>query len=207
MGYFPFFVELSEKQGLIVGGGTVALRKVQKLLPYGPRLAVAAPELHGELRTICGLELRERPFVPEDLEGCDFVIAATDDHALNHRIAALCRERGILVNVADCKEDCTFLFPALVKRGDLSVGISTSGAGPTAAIYFKERIADLLPERLEEILAYLEAARETVKDQIPEESRRRQLLRELFDECMRAGGPLPGTALPEKLQAAQEVHG
>lgn len=204
MGYFPFFVELSEKRGLIVGGGAVALRKVQKLLPYGPRLTVVAPEIGADIRAIGGLDLRERPFVPEDLALGDFVIAATDDHTLNHQIAERCKVQKIPVNVVDCKEDCSFLFPALVRRGDLSVGISTSGVGPTAAVYLKERIGELLPERFEEILAYLEKARETVKTQIPEENARKRLLRELFYDCMEAGGPLTDEALAEKLRAAQE---
>lgn len=204
MGYFPFFAELSEKHGLIVGGGAVALRKVQKLLPYGPRLTVVAPEIGEEIRGIDGLDLRERPFVPEDLDVCGFVIAATSDRALNHQIAELCHEQRIPVNVADSKEDSSFLFPALVKRGELSVGISTSGAGPTAAIYLKERISELLPERFEEILAYLEDARETVKEQVPEECLRKRLLRDLFYDCMRAGRPLTDAELAKKLRAVRE---
>ena len=87
MGYFPFFVELTGKQGLVVGGGAVALRKVQKLMPYGPALTVVAPEFCGALRETSGVTLLERPFAPEDLAYRDFVIAATDDHGLNLRIA------------------------------------------------------------------------------------------------------------------------
>lgn len=204
MGYFPFFVELSEKHGLIVGGGAVALRKVQKLLPYGPQLTVVAPRIEEEMRSIGELDLWERPFVSGDLDVCDFVIVATGDRALNHRIAELCHEQRIPVNVADSKEDSSFLFPALVKRGELSVGISTSGAGPTAAIYLKERIAELLPERFEEILAYLEDARETVKRQIPEECLRKRLLKALFYDCMRVGRPLTDAELAEKLRTVRK---
>lgn len=204
MAYFPFFTELSEKRGLIVGGGAVALRKVQKLLPYGPRLTVVAPVIDADIRAIGGLDLRERPFAPGDLAFADFVIAATGDRGLNHQIAERCKSRLIPVNVVDCKEDCSFLFPALVKRGELSVGISTSGAGPTAAIYLRERIEELLPERFEEILAYLEGVRGTVKDRVPEESGRKRLLRELFYDCMRAGRPLTDAELGEKLRTAQE---
>ena len=65
--------------------------------------------------------------MPEDIEGCAFVIAATDDRELNHRISALCQEKEILVNVVDDKDYCGFLFPSLVKEGKLTVGISTAG--------------------------------------------------------------------------------
>lgn len=204
MGYFPFFVELTGKQGLVVGGGAVALRKVRKLLPYGPALTVVAPALCGGLRETAGVTLVERPFMPEDLADRDFVIAATDDHGLNLRIAELCKVRRIPVNVADCKEACTFLFPALVKRGDLSVGISTGGAGPTAAVYLKERFAELLPERFEEILAYLEAVREAAKERLPEEAARKRLLADVFSACMEAGRPLTDAELAEALQRARE---
>ena len=137
MGYFPFFVDLEGQPGLIVGGGTVALRKADKLLPYGPHLTVVSPHILPELERIPGLTLSRREFSPADLDGMLFAIAATDDRGLNRRIAELCRERHIPVNAVDDREACSFLFPALVKRGDLSVGISTGGASPTAAIWLK----------------------------------------------------------------------
>ena len=75
MAYFPFFVDLNGKTGLIVGGGAVALRKARKLLPYGPRLTVAAPEIRPEFRELEAVELRRRPFAAADLDGCDFAVA------------------------------------------------------------------------------------------------------------------------------------
>lgn len=208
MSYFPFFVDLSGRRGLIVGGGAVALRKIQKLLPYGPVLTAAAPAFCPGLRDTAGVTLLERPFSPEDLDRCDFVIAATDDRALNHQIAELCGARRLPVNVADCKEDCSFLFPALIQRGALSVGISTGGAGPTAAVYLKERFTELLPEGFEEILAFLETARETVKGALPgEEARRKRLLAQLFYDCMEVGRPLSQAELTKKIQAVKEdIH-
>ena len=68
------------------------------------------------------------------------VIAATDDRETNHTVAALCREKNIPENVADDPAACTFLFPALVQQGEFSAGISTGGASPTAAAYFKDRL-------------------------------------------------------------------
>lgn len=190
MGYFPFFVELSGQSGLIVGGGTVALRKVQKLLPYGPRLTVVAPRFTAELAGIPSLTLRQRSFSPEDLAGMSFVIAATGNPAVNHEISALCRAAKIPVNVVDDKEACSFLFPALVQRGSLSVGISTGGSSPTAAIWLKQQINTLLPDRLDCILAWLETQRPALKALCPDESRRAALFARLFAACLDAGGPL-----------------
>ncbi len=184
MGYFPFFIELADQEGLIVGGGVTALRKLQKLLLYGPRLTVAAPEFCPEIQNTLGVTLLRQPFVDELLDGKSFVIAATDDPALNHRISLLCGRRKIPVNVVDDKEACTFLFPALVKKGELSIGISTGGASPSAAIYLKERIEALVPDNIEELLEYLEAQRETARTFFAEDSCRKAFLKELFLLCL-----------------------
>ena len=135
MSYFPFFMDLEGREGLVIGGGSVALRKVEKLRPYGAKLTVIAPKILPELKKTEEISCMEIPFTPTALEGKMFVIAASDDPEVNHEAALLCRERGILVNVVDDKEECSFLFPALVKRGELSVGISTGGASPSAAVY------------------------------------------------------------------------
>ncbi len=205
MACFPFFVELSGAQGLVVGGGAVALRKIQRLLPFGPWLTVTAPALLPEIRAIPGLRLCQRPFEEEDLHsGLAFVVAATDDRAENHKIAALCRERCIPVNVVDDSEECSFLFPALVQRGKLTVGISTAGASPTAASWLKEQIAALLPASLEAILDYLDSLRPEIQARIGEEKRRTAVFRELFFTCLAQGRPLTGTEL-EQLLAKQEA--
>lgn len=190
MAYFPFFVDLDGKEGLVVGGGVVALRKLQKLLPYGPHLTAMAPKFLPEIKEITNITCLEIPFTPSALEGKSFVIAATDDHSLNQEIADLCCEKNIPLNVVDDPESCSFLFPALVKRGALSVGISTGGASPSAAVYVKERVEEALPECFEEILGYLASVRETIKSTIPEESCRAKILKGLFDTCMERGRPL-----------------
>lgn len=203
MGYFPFFMELERQEGLIVGGGTVALRKVEKLLPYGPRLTVAAPELLPALEAIPELTLLRRPFGPDLLEGKLFVVAATDDRALNRCIAAECRHRRIPVNAVDDRDACTFLFPALVKRGDLSVGISTGGASPSAAVYLKDRIAGLLPDDFGALLAELDALRPAVKAALPEEARAAAFSR-LFAARLAAGRPLEEAELRAILLGERE---
>lgn len=132
MGYFPFFAEISNKRVVIVGNGAVANRKKRALLPFGAEVAVI-----------------DRPYVPGDLEGADFVIAATDDRALNREICRQCREREIPVNSATSREDSTFLFPALVRRGRVCVGISTAGTNPAAAAYLRGFLEGCLPQSLD----------------------------------------------------------
>jgi precorrin-2 dehydrogenase/sirohydrochlorin ferrochelatase len=213
MAYFPFFMELSGRSGLIVGGGTVALRKVCALLPYGPQLTVVAPELHPELRQLAEVKLCQRAFRPEDLENRELVIAATDCPEENHRIAQLCQERRIPVNVVDDKAACSFLFPSLVKRGELSIGISTGGASPSAAIWLRNQISGLLPDHFGELLAWLSDQRETIRAVLPEESARAWLFEELFAICLSRGTPPEAAELAELVSRCQgktqeeEAHG
>ena len=204
MAYFPFFVDLDGADGLIVGGGGVALRKVEKLLPYSPRLTVVALDIRGELEQIPGLVLLRRAFLPEDLRGRAFVIAAAGDRAVNHEIARLCRERNLPVNVVDDREESSFLFPCLIRRGSLSVGISTGGASPSAAVYLKERFGELIPDHLEEMLDYLAREREQIKREVPQLARREAMMKTLFAACLDRGRPLTEGETDEILHTWEE---
>ena len=200
MSYFPFFMDIGGADGLIVGGGKVALRKAEKLLPYGPRITAAAPCIDPAFEALEGVCLLRAPFADEMLEGRAFVIAATDDAALNHRISALCREKKIPVNVVDDREACSFLFPSLVKAGEVSIGISTGGASPSAAIYLKEQIQALLPQGLEEIVAFLDELRPRFKAALPTEKERSRVYKELLSRCLALGRPLDGKELDNYLE-------
>lgn len=182
MPLFPMFVNLQNAPVLLVGGGTVALRKAEKLLPYGPHITVVSPAIAPELAALPGLTLCRRAFAESDLQGPPaLVIAATDDASLNHRISALCRAQRIPVNVVDDLAACGFVFPALVQRGRLSVGISTGGASPTAAVWLKERIEALLPPHFAAALDRLEALRPTLKARVPDEHARAERFRDAFE--------------------------
>lgn len=185
MPLFPMFVDLKDKTVLIAGGGSVALRKLQKLTPYGVSPTVVAPDILPELAAVPGVKLHRRTFRPSDLHPRPvLVIAATNDRKVNRYISMLCKKRHIPVNVADDPALCSFVFPALVQRGEFSAGISTGGASPTAAVYFKERLTELLPENLEELLVWLRSKRQAIKASIPEPERRAAFLRRLFDACI-----------------------
>ena len=201
MSYFPFFIDLEGKEGLVIGGGSVALRKVEKLLPYGPQPPVIAPEILPEIKKYEGISCMEIPFTASALEGKSFVIAASDHMQVNHEAAHLCRERGILVNVVDDKEACTFLFPALVKRGELSVGISTGGASPSAAVYVKEQIDRLLPEDFGEIRDELAALRPLVMEKAAKD--RGAIFQKLFEHRLKAGVPLEEEVLRRILEGEE----
>lgn len=191
MPHFPMFIDLCGKPVLVVGGGAVALRKVQKLLPFGPRLRVVAPEVCREIGEMPGVKTARRRFRPADLRPAPaLVIAAAGDRGLNHRISRLCRAHHIPVNVADDPAACTFLFPALVTRGSLSAGVCTGGASPAAAAYCRERLEETLPDGLEEILSWLESRRPEVKAAVAGQGKRAAVFRALLDACLERGRPL-----------------
>lgn len=200
MAYFPMFVELDNKKVLIVGGGKVALRKAEKLLPYGPEITVVAPEICDELSLMPDVRIVYGSFSDELLQDIDIVIAATDDRELNRHISELCRSEKIPVNTVDDSELCSFLFPCLIKNGSLSIGISTGGASPTAAISFKNKISTLIPDNTDEILDYLNSLRAAVKAAFPEEKTRSRIFKELFELCVSSGRPLTQAETEEYLK-------
>ena len=188
MALFPMFIEMSGKKVLVVGGGNVALRKCEKLLPYGAEVTAVSGRFQPQFISLQGVALLFRPFRDEDIAGRDIVIAATDDRALNAHIAGLCREAGIPFNCVDEPENCTFIFPALTLRGRLSAGFCTGGASPTAAAYFREQFEESLPDGLDEILDFMAGIRPRVIAAVPDQRRRSRIFALLFAACIEAGG-------------------
>lgn len=131
--YFPLFVSLAGKRILIAGAGQVAARRAKVLISFGAKLSVTAPECSEEMAELLKEKGRDvlcyekRVFTEEDLRDADLVLAATDDTALNHHIAKLCREKKIPVNNASDQRDCDFFFPAIVQAKGLTVGVSSGG--------------------------------------------------------------------------------
>lgn len=203
MGYFPFFIELEGKEGLIVGGGRIAAHKIEKLKPYGAKLTVVAPHIEKRLKEDETLICEERAFADDDVEGKFFVIAATDETERNAHISELCKEKNILVNVVDEKEKCSFIFPSLVKEGKLSAGISTEGASPVVAAALRSRLASSLPEKTEEILDYLAQLRIWTKERIADSTVRADFLRETALLCMEWGRPLTWEETEKRLAAGE----
>lgn len=189
MPLFPIFLDLRGKKVLIVGGGHVALRKAERLAPYGASITAVAPEFAPGFAALSGVTALERRFQPGDVEGAALVIAATDDAELNAAVSELCAWEGIPVNVVDDLALCSFVFPALVRRGELSVGISTGGASPSAAQYIRRLVEEQVPDGFEEILDFLAARRAQLKSALPAE-RRSAAYAALFSRCMELGRAL-----------------
>ena len=146
MGYFPFFVDVENQNCLVVGGGVVALRKIEKLLPFNPNIAVVSPKVHKEILSIKNINIIKRIFDFNDLKEKSFVITATDDKVLNKEIYNSCEENNIPVNTVDDKDNCSFIFPALARNNGVTVAISTSGKSPIYAKYLRKKIENLIQD-------------------------------------------------------------
>lgn len=201
-------VDLTGRRALIVGGGRAALSKVEKLAEFGASLVVVAPNALPEFALFSDAERRVRSFQDSDLdEDWVLVVAATDDSALNRRVAGLCNARKIPVNVVDSPDDCSFFFPATTRRGSLTVAVSTGGASPGAAARINRDVAAALPENLAAILDALAVARKIVKKEIADRDVRKRVLSRLLDESLRRGRPVDGDEVRAFLADASSARG
>lgn len=175
MSYFPLFMELKDRDCLVVGGGRVAWRKVKVLMDFGARVSVVAPEIISEIGELGPDQLLEREFLDDDVWGRILVVAATDDETLNQRISRLCQARSIPVNVVDQIQDCSFIFPAYVKRGEVVAAFSSGGQSPVMTQYLKAQIKPVMTEKLGELAACLGSLRDVVHSSVQTETARKHL--------------------------------
>ncbi len=191
MSYFPFFVDVKDKAFLVVGGGGVALRKIEVLSRFDVKIIVIAADICKEIydwKEISGrqdgengqIELHERKFKDEDILKAEYVVAATDNEKLNTHISELCRKNSKPVNVVDVKEECSFVFPAIIKEEDLVIAVSTGGNSPAMAAKIKRDIERNIPLYYSELIGLLGAYREAVKNEITLPENRRKAYRELI---------------------------
>ena len=128
---------------LVVGAGKVALRKTRGLVEAGARVTVVAPECEPEFEEL-PVRLVRRRFRASDLGGALLVFAATDDRLTNHRIAIAAKGRGLFANIADSVEECGFIVPARVNRGEVQIAISTGGESPRLTAELRRKLDEIL---------------------------------------------------------------
>lgn len=186
MEQLPIFLDVKHRACLVVGGGRVALRKLQHLRAAGARPRVVAPSVLDEVRALAEageIALSQRAFIPEDLKGVFLVIVATDNRALNRAVAAEARELGLLVNVADQPEDCNFLMPAIIDRSPVVVAVSTGSASPVLARMIRARLESLVPAGYGRLAELCARYRERVKARFVDQRDRRRF----WDRVLQGG--------------------
>ena len=145
--YFPLFVDLNEKQIVVVGAGTIAKRRIRTLVSFTNHLTVIAPEVNRELLDMekAGmLRIKRKNYEREDIYDADYVIAATNDHQINSDIYSACKCMGITVNVCSDKTKCDFYFPGIAKDGDTVIGITSGGRDHKLAAKISQAVRNVL---------------------------------------------------------------
>lgn len=202
---YPIFLDLTERQTVVIGGGEVAWRKVQSLLDAGAKVRVVTPWALPEVERMAAeglIELVMRGYEPGDLAGARIVIAATNVREVNAAVSAEGRERGIPVNVVDDLTYCDFHVPAIVNQGPIKIAISTGGGSPLLATRIKQQVADHVGSEWADRARFVAAVRGLVQARWPEDSRTR---RRYYEQAL--DHPLENPLSPEGLARALKEMG
>ena len=145
--FFPMFIDLSDKNIVVVGGGTIATRRISTLLQFTRNVTVIAPQCSAEVLEMAKLgqiTLEQRPVKRSDFHMAYMVIAATNDRKLNDDIYRICKSEGIYVNVSSDREKCDFYFPGVFIKNEMVVGVTASGLDHRKARRVREEIQKAL---------------------------------------------------------------
>ncbi len=184
--YYPIYLDIENRNVLIVGGGNVCARKAETMLRYGARVTIVSPEFTGEIEQWARdgvLAIRRKPYEESDLEDASIVIASTDDPCVNGRVARDCRRRKIPVNVVDVTHLCEFIVPAIVERGSIQIAVSTGGKSPAVARTLKEDLQKFVGPEYDELNELLGTLRPAAKKTLATDTDRKRF----FDGIIAAG--------------------
>ena len=189
MGYFPLCVDISNKNCVVVGGGSTAARKIEKLLLFNSKITVIAPEICEEISKMKNIKIIKRKFEDNDLEGAFIVVGATNDNKINRQISQICRQKNIPVNIVDDPKNCSFYFPSIVRKNNITVAVSTDGEAPIIARFLREKIEKIIDDDLIEISENLAECRKKIRNEFQKENVRKLILEDFFERCLR--GEIP----------------
>lgn len=189
MGY-PVILQLRGRRAVVVGGGKVAARKIHGLLEAGAEIVMIAPEAEPELQALAAggmIVWKKKRFDPDDLAEAFLVIAATNDRKVNEAVAQAAAP-GQLVNVVDDPERCDFHVPAVIRRGPLTIAVSTGGASPAVARRIRRELEEKYGEEYRPYLEFLQRARGIVLREVEDAEGRKRLFQALAADSFRQSG-------------------
>jgi siroheme synthase-like protein len=218
--YYPIFLDIENRNVVIIGGGEVCARKAETMLRYGARVTIVSPEFTAEIEQWANdakLTIQRKRYEVSDIEDAHIIIASTDDTAVNEQIAADARARRIPVNVVDVTHLCEFIVPAIIEKDGIQIAISTGGKSPAVARTLKEDLNRTVGPEYSEVNDLLGSLRDSAKATLPtdvdrkqffdgiiaqgvlqmlRDGRRAEAYRAIADACERAG-----VAISEKVRA------
>ncbi len=208
MKHFPVFLDLKDRQCLVIGGGSVASRKVKNLLTSGAKVTVISPQVSDELKQLASdgkIVVIERKYQTTDIAVAFLIVAATDDSKVNAQVAEQANNANIMVNVADNAELCSFIFPSILDRSPVTIAVSTGGASPVLARQLRMKLETLVPSACGRLAGITEEYREKVKQHFPQQEQRKEFweraLKGPFAELVYAGQDTSARKLLDDLLA------
>ncbi len=165
MSYFPAFLKLDNKKILIVGGGHIAYEKLEHLLDFTSDISIIALDFSQDMKRVIeenNLNFEKRGYQKGDIKDFAIVIVAIDDIPLQAEIFAESKQYNCLCNSVDSVEYCDFIFPSYIKKDDLTIAISTSGASPAMAKHLKIYLQNLIPSSISDFLQEMKELRKTL---------------------------------------------
>lgn len=181
---FPVFLNLEGKPCLVIGGGLVALRKIESLLECGAVVSLVSPVIEeGILKLVESGNLiwRQGTVEVQDLDNKFMVFIATNNQEVNQQVVEWCRERRVLVNAVDDPPNCDFYVPAIVRRNSLQLAISTEGKSPFFARRFREQLEQMIGPEYGEFVDMLGEIRDKIKAAVPDIKQRKLIFERLVD--------------------------
>ena len=182
MKYFPINIDINNKKALVVGGGQIAARKVERLKQCGARITVVSPEFCRDLSRAKGVKRIKRRYRKSDIQGARIVISATDSEAANRRVYEHASAANIPVNVVDQPHLCTFTVPAVIERGDLLITISTGGGSPALSSKIRKQLEKQLDPSFQKHLKLLSEIRPSIRASSLNEQQRGALLKKMASD-------------------------
>lgn len=182
--YYPVYIQLRDQPCVVIGGGKIAEGKVEGLLAVQAEVTVISPELTPHLRILADekqITYIARAYQPGDLTGAFMVICATDQPEINHQVWQEATANRQLVNVVDDTPRCNFIAPSILRKGDLTIAISTSGKAPALAVRLKERLQRELGPEYARFLELAGELRDPLARHVPDFEARKALWYELVD--------------------------
>lgn len=183
MRFLPVFMNIENRNCLVVGGGDVALRKVRLLLKANASVKLVARSLCDEIETMISEGMIDHVGKEHNeslLDDCILVIAATNDKELNRRISEQARRRNLPVNVVDNPSLCTFILPSVIDRDPVQIAISTGGASPVLARLLRARLETMIPSAFGRLATLMKSVRARVREQIPDMRKRRRFWEDIL---------------------------
>lgn len=193
MPYYPVMLDVHRKRCVVVGGGEVALRRVKALVQHDAQVEIISPELCPELTQLAAtgaVKATLRGYKAGDLHGAFVAVAATDDGTTNSQVAEEAMERGVLVNVVDTPELCSFIVPSCFHRGAVSIAVSTGGKSPALARRIRTELEGSFGHEYGWLASMVEQVRSELRQReitIPGEAWQRALDLDVLLEMLRLG--------------------